>query len=254
MHALWTTIFYQPIYNALIFLINNVTMGDVGFAIITLTILVKFVLYPLSKKSIKSQIIMKELAPMLKKIKTDFPNKEEQAKRTFALYKEYGINPFSGLVLVLLQLPVILALYYVFMKGLSLDTGPLYSFMHIPAELHTMFLGIIDIHKPSLVLAILAGASQFLQGYYASPLNAKDPNVKKEDQTFQEQLSDSMAVNIKYILPIFIGFIAFKLSAAVAIYWVTSNIYTILQEMYIRRTLPAKPVPVDGKVIAERMN
>lgn len=253
MHTLWNTVFYQPIYNALIFIINNVTMGDVGFAIIILTILVKFILYPLSKKSIKSQIIMKELAPMLKKIKTDFPNKEEQAKKTFALYKDYDINPFSGLLLVLVQLPVIFALYYVFLRGLSLETGPLYSFIQMPTSMHTMFLGVLDLHGNSLVLAILAGVSQFLQGYYASPLPKKDPNVKKEDQTFQEQLSDSMAINIKYILPVFIGFIAYKFSAGVAIYWVTSNIYTILQEMYIRRTLPAKPTPV-GKVVAERMN
>jgi YidC/Oxa1 family membrane protein insertase len=227
-------------------------MGDVGIAIILLTIIVKFILFPLSKKSIKSQIVMKELTPLLKKIKVDYPNKEEQAKRTFALYKEYKINPFSGLLLILIQLPVILALYYVFWKGLSLEAGPLYSFLQTPTTLNTVFLGQIDIHGHSIVLAVLAGVTQFIQGYFASPIKKKDPATSGEKATFQDQLSDSMAMNIKYILPLFIGFISYKLSAGVALYWVTSNVFTILQEMYVRkimakssdsiRTLEAKPV------------
>lgn len=226
-------------------------MGDVGFAIIILTILVKLILFPLSKKSIKSQIVMKELAPLLKKIKIDFPNKEEQAKKTFALYKEYKINPFSGLLLVLVQLPVIFALYYVFLRGLGVEAGPLYSFVSSPVAMHTMFLGLVDLHSHSLVLAILAGVSQFLQGYFASPLPKKDPNEKKENQTFQEQLSDSMAINVKYVLPIFIGFIAYQFSAAVALYWVTSNIFTVFQEMYVRRTLPSLSLAGVKNVIAK---
>lgn len=226
-------------------------MGDVGFAIIILTILVKLILFPLSKKSIKSQIVMKELAPLLKKIKIDFPNKEEQAKKTFALYKEYKINPFSGLLLVLVQLPVIFALYYVFLRGLGVEAGPLYSFVSSPVAMHTMFLGLVDLHSHSLVLAILAGVSQFLQGYFASPLPKKDPNEKKENQTFQEQLSDSMAINVKYVLPIFIGFIAYQFSAAVALYWVTSNIFTVFQEMYVRRTLPSLSLSGVKNVIAK---
>ena len=71
----------------LVFLIDKVTFGDIGFAIIILTILVKLILFPLAKKSIQSQIYMKKLEPELKKLKTDYPNKEEQAKKQFELYK-----------------------------------------------------------------------------------------------------------------------------------------------------------------------
>lgn len=241
MHTLWTTVFYQPIYNALIFIINNITWGDVGFAIIILTVTVKFILFPLTKKSIKSQILMKRIEPDLKRIKKDFPNKEEQAKKTFELYKKYGVNPFSGCLVVILQLPVIFALYYVFYKGLSLGAGPLYSFIHAPLDVHTKFLGLFDIHNKSIVLAIVAGISQFIQGYLATPIKPKIEIVEgvtePTPKTFQEQLSDSMQMNIKYILPIFITFIAYSISAGVAIYWITSNIFTIAQEWYIRRTL-----------------
>ncbi|HEY5587983.1 MAG TPA: YidC/Oxa1 family membrane protein insertase, partial [Candidatus Paceibacterota bacterium] len=107
MSALWNSIFYQPIYNILIFTINHLTFGDVGFAIILVTIIVKLALSPLTKKSIKSQILMKRMEPEIKQIKKDYPNKEEQAKKTFELYKKYGTNPFSGCLVILFQLPVI---------------------------------------------------------------------------------------------------------------------------------------------------
>jgi YidC/Oxa1 family membrane protein insertase len=247
MSALWNSIFYQPIYNILMFIINHVTFGDVGFAIIIVTIIVKLILSPLTKKSIKSQILMKRMEPEIKLIKKNYPNKEEQAKKTFELYKKYGTNPFSGCLVVLLQLPVIFALYYVFLKGLSLDTintSLIYPFVGVPSTMHTNFLGFIEMGGKSIILAVLAGATQFIQGYLSSPITSKVEVVKdatlSEPKTFQDELSGSMQTNIKYILPIFIGFISWQISAAVALYFVISNIFTIVQEWYIRRTLDNK--------------
>lgn len=243
MTTLWNSVFYQPIYNILIFIINNITFGDVGFAIILVTIIIKLILSPLTKKSIKSQILMKKMEPELKEIKKNFPNKEEQAKKTFELYKKYGTNPFSGCLVVILQLPVIFALYYVFYKELSIDTSLIYSFIQVPAFLHTNFLGLIEMGDKSIFLGVLAGVTQFIQGYLSSPFGVKKPTeVNKEEKTpevksFQDQLSESMQINIKYILPVFIGFVAWQISAAVALYWVVSNIFTIVQEWYIRRQL-----------------
>lgn len=244
MTNLWNTFLYEPIYNALIFIINNVTFGDVGFAIVIVTILVKVILFPLTKKSARSQILMKKMEPEIKKIKQDYPNKEEQAKKTLELYKKYGTNPFSGCLVVLLQMPVIFALYYVFYKGLKIDESLIYSFIQIPTTLSTNFLGIFELGEKSLFLGVLTGLSQFIQGYLASPVKNKqieiikdNDSVKDKKADFQEQLSDSMQMNVKYILPVFIGFIAWKISAAVALYWTVSNIFTILQEWYIRRKL-----------------
>lgn len=246
MHTIWTTLFYQPIYNALIFTINNITFGDVGFAIIIITTFVKLVLAPLTAKSIRSQILMKRMEPELKQLKKDFPNKEEQAKKTFELYKKYDANPFSGCLVVLLQLPVIFALYYVFYKGLSLDATTLYSFVTIPSSINTNFLGLFDLHGKSVILALLAGISQFIQGYLATPLKPKVEIVTEieepHEKTFQEQLSDSMQMNVRYVLPVFIAFIAYQISAAVAIYWIVSNIFTIAQEWYMRRSLAEKTI------------
>jgi YidC/Oxa1 family membrane protein insertase len=243
MSSLWNSVFYQPIYNILIFIINNITFGDVGFAIIIVTILVKLILSPLTRKSIKSQILMKRMEPELKQIKKDYPNKEEQSKKTFELYKKYGTNPFSGCLVVILQLPVIFALYYVFYNGLSINTNIIYSFIQVPVNLHTNFLGLIEMASHSVFLAIFAGITQFVQGYLSAPIKAKkveivtNKGVADEPKNFQEQLSDSMQTNVRYILPIFITFIAWKISAAVALYWIVSNIFTIVQEWYIRRQL-----------------
>ena len=241
MAYLWNTIFYQPIYNSLIFIINNITFGDVGFAIILATIVIKLALSPLTRKSIRSQILMKKMEPEMKQIKKDFPNKEEQARKTFELYKKYGTNPFSGCLVILIQLPFIFALYYVFYKGLSFDTNLIYSFIQAPTALNNNFLGLIEMHSKSLILAILAGVSQFIQGYLSSPIKTKTEIVKEinvgEKRSFQEELSKSMQTNIKYVLPVFIAVIAYQISAAVALYWITSNIFTIAQEWFIRRSL-----------------
>jgi len=240
MSALWNTILYQPIYNILIFIIDHITFGDVGFAIILVTIIVKLALSPLTRKSIRSQVLMKKMEPELKQIKKDFPNKEEQAKKTFELYKKYQTNPFSGCLVVLLQMPVIFALYYVFYKGLAIDESLIYSFVQIPTILHTNFLGLVEMGDKSIVLALMTGITQFIQGYLSTPVKPKVEIVKEVDtepQTFQDQLSGSMQMNVRYILPIFIAFIAWKISAAVALYWIVSNIFTIAQEWYIRRQL-----------------
>ena len=241
MHTLWNSVFYQPIYNALIFIIDNITFGDVGFAIILVTITVKLILSPLTRKSIKSQILMKRMEPEIKQIKKDYPNKEEQSKKTFELYKKYGTNPFSGCLVVLLQLPVIIALYYVFYNGITIKTDIIYSFIQIPTILHTNFLGLVELGSKSIFLAIFAGITQFIQGYLSSPVQSKKAEivsgVDSEPKTFQEQLSGSMQTNVRYVLPLFIVFIAWKISAAVALYWIVSNIFTITQEWYIRRKL-----------------
>ena len=239
MHSLWNLICYQPILNSLVFSIDKITFGDVGFAIIFITILIKLILSPLTAKSIRSQILMKRMEPELKLINKEFPNKEEQARKTFELYKKYKTNPFSGCLVLLIQIPFIIGLYYVFYKGLSIDAGSVYSFINIPTNINFNFLGLIDLHSKSIVLAILAGGAQFLQGYLASPIKPKVEIVKEveETNTFQDQLSSSMQTNIKYFLPIMIAFFSYTISAAVALYWFISTMFTVVQEWYMRKKL-----------------
>ena len=232
MHNLWNAILYKPFVNVLAFLISAIPGGDVGIAIIILTLLVKTALIPLSQRSIESQAKMKLLEPEMKKIKNGGATKEEQARQTMELYKKHKTNPFSGCLLVLIQIPIIFALYYVFYKGIKFDNGVLYSFAHVPEKMNMIFLGLVDISKKSLILALLAGVSQFLQAHYMP----KSAPLKSTDKaSFQESFAQSMQMQMKYFLPILIVFIAYNISGAVALYWITSNMFTVVQQIYANK-------------------
>jgi len=228
---IWDTVLYGPLLNALAFLVSIIPGGDVGIAVIILTLFVKTVLFPLSQRSIESQIKMNLLAPELKKIKDNGASKEEQAKQTFELYKHHKTNPFSGCLLVLIQIPIIFALYYVFWKGINLDSGLLYPFVHAPEHINMIFLGILDIGQKSLVLAILAGVSQYFQAL----LMPKPIIPEKSTGSFQENFTKSMHTQMKYVFPFVVAFIAYSVSGAVALYWITSNIFAIGQQIYANK-------------------
>lgn len=231
MTQIWNTVLYNPLLNALAFLVSIMPGGDVGLAVILLTILVKTALFPLSQKSIESQAKMNLLTPELNKIKKSGANKEEQAKQTFDLYKKHKTNPFSGCLLILIQLPIIFALYYVFFRGLNFDTSSLYSFVNAPVNINMNFLGILDLGKKSLVLAILAGVSQYLQAYYMP----KPPKTSGNSESFQENFAKSMQMQMKYVFPFVVALIAYSISGAVALYWITSNIFTVGQQIYVKK-------------------
>ena len=233
-------------------MVSIVPHGDIGIALILLTVLVKIILFPVSKRSIQSQEKMRALEGDIAAIKKNFPDKADQSRETMALYKKNKVNPFSGCLLLLIQLPIILALYYVFFKGLPFNTTDLYSFIKIPANFTTNFLGIVDIQQKNLVLAILAGVSQFFQVWIATSGQKKAPLAPGEKRSFAQEMTNSMNVQMKYILPVFIVFIAYKVSGAIALYWVTSNIVSIIQELMVRRKMIRKhelPGLIEGEVI-----
>ena len=234
IHNIWSAILYRPLINALALLVSFIPNGDVGLAVIALTILVKLILFPLSQKSIESQAEMNILAPELNKIKASGASKEEQAKLTFDLYKKHNTNPFSGCLLMFIQIPIIFALYYVFYKGINFDGGLLYSFVHVPAHINMIFLGVLDIGSKSLLLAVLAGISQYLQAYFM-PQPAKTSSVGEKTESFSDTFAKSMNMQMKYVFPFLIAFIAYRISGAVALYWITSNLFMVAQQIYVKK-------------------
>jgi YidC/Oxa1 family membrane protein insertase len=231
---IWNVVLYQPLLNALAFLVSVIPGGDVGIAVIILTILVKVVLFPLSQKSIESQAQMAILTPELNKIKASGASKEEQARLTFELYKEHKTNPFSGCLLVLIQIPIIFALYYVFLKGINFESGLLYSFIHVPEHSNMIFLGLLDITEKSFILAILAGVSQYLQAHFIPkpPVSAVANNTTP---SFSDSFAKSMSMQMKYVFPFIVAFIAYSISGAVALYWITSNLFMVGQQIYVKK-------------------
>ncbi len=228
---------YIPIYNILVALIDFIPSHDVGFAVIAATLLVKVVLYPVSKKAAVTQLVIKQLEPEVEKLRTTYKNdSQEMARRLMALYKDKKVNPFFVFVGLLIQIPFIIVLYFIIFKGglPIIQTDILYSFVSVPSLVNMSFLGLVDMSAKSWVLALLAGGTQFLQAYFIAP-----PTVSA-GSSLRNDLMKSMHFQTRYVLPVVIVFIAHSLTAAVALYWTTSNIFAIAQEMLIRRNLTKK--------------
>lgn len=230
------TFFYTPIYNLLVFFAVHIPGGDIGIAIILVTIVVKIILLPLTLGMARTQKAMKVVEPHLKKIKEDHKNdKERQAKEMMALYKEHNIKPFSSFLLVFIQLPVILALYWVF-KNQSLpniDPSLLYSFIQVgTAYTTTLFLGIVDITHKNIVLAVTAGLLQMVQSFYTIPVPEK--NTSKE-ATAADDFGRAMSLQMRFVLPAIIGLVAYT-SGGIALYFMTSTVVALAQEYFMRRS------------------
>jgi len=235
---IFNTFLYHPLYNAFIGLIAIFPWIDAGIVVVLLTIIVKLILFPLSQKSVRSQMEMKLIQPEIDALKIKYKdNKQEQSLKTMALYKEKGINPFSGIFLTLIQIPILIALYMVFYKGglNNINTGILYSFVHAPAHINTFFLGLFDITKNSTILALVVAVGQFLQMKITMPVTK--PVEKGADSSFKDELAKSMSLQMKYVMPVFMFFIARSFPALVSLYLITSSAFAVGQEMYMRKKL-----------------
>lgn len=238
MISFFKTIIYIPLYNILIGIINIIPGHDAGIAIITLTLLVKFVLYPISKKSATTQMLMKKHDSELSMIKEKYKdNKEKQAVEMMNFYKKYKINPFSSIITVFIQIPIIYSLYYIFLhSGLpQVSSDILYSFITPPSFISMHFLGIIDMSAKNVWLALLAGITSFFQIKNSAPT----PPVSggKEASGFGADLAKTMSSQMKYTFPLIVFFISWKVSGAVALYWFVSNCFSIAETYFIKRKL-----------------
>lgn len=246
MVAFFHTILYTPIYNLLIFLVGVLPGGDVGLAVVIVTLIIRLIIMPLSFSALRTSRLMKSVEPELNQIKEQFKdNKEEQAKEMFSLYKKYGINPFASFLTVLIQLPILICLYWVFRteKLPQVDASILYSFVHVPDVISTLFLGIFAVTSTSIILAVLAALTQFVQAFYAIPA----PPKAKAGASMQNDMARALALQARYVLPVIIGVVAYA-GGAIALYFITSNLVGIAQEFLVR--LHLKKDVAAGKVPA----
>jgi YidC/Oxa1 family membrane protein insertase len=224
-HA-YEAVIYIPLYNGLIGLIDLFPWMDVGLAIIVFTAIIRLILFPIARKSITTQIRMREIQPEIAALQRKYPNRQEQTLKTMELYRQKGIRPLAGTLLLFIQLPILLALYYVFARsGLpAVDAAILYSFVHAPT-IDTYFLG-LDMSKTSIVMALIAAASQYLQLRFslASSQAASDPNNP----------AAAMSKQMRYIMPAMIFILAFRFPAAIALYWTVGNLFMLGQELFVR--------------------
>ena len=221
-------ILYEPLFNALVVLYEYIPGKDFGIAVIVLTLIIRFLLYPLMMKSIKSQKVMAELQPKLKEIQDKYKDdKEKQTREMMELYKREKFNPFGGCLPLLVQLPILIALYRVFWKGLADGAMVhLYSFIPNPGVIDPMFLGIINLSQPNWILAIIAGVAQFFQTKTMSP---QTPNNKNS----QGQFANMMQKQMLYFFPLLTTIILLRMPAAIGLYWIVTALFSVWQQRLV---------------------
>ena len=225
---MFNTFLTQPIFNTLIFLYNNI--GDFGLSIIILTLIIRTILAPLFYKSFKNQTLLQKLQPEIQKIQHDHKHdREEQARRMLELYRQHKVNPFAGFLLILVQLPVLIAVYRVFYLGVTPETlKNLYTFIAQPEVINTVFLGLIDLSNSSIIIVVLAAVFQYVHGRLTLP---KLKEGEPEPQAIK------VSRKMIWIGPILAVVILFNMPSAVGIYWLTTTIFSLGQQLYINKKI-----------------
>lgn len=225
---IYTHAIYEPILNLLVGLYNIIPGHDIGLVIILITLVIRIILAPIMHKALRSQKEMSLLQPKLAAVKEKHKDdKAEQTKAITALYKEHNINPFSSCLPLIIQLPILIALYQVFRKALNGNLNGLYHFIHNPGTLNSTLFGIIDLAHPNIIFAILAGLTQFWQSWMI---------MKSQDQASMDPTAKAMSAPTLYVVPLVSVYIAWKLPAGLPLYWIVTTLFAIGQQYYFNRT------------------
>lgn len=223
MGFLWDEFFYRPLLNGLVFLYTVIPFAKEGLAIIVFTIIIRMLLFPLTLKSIEQQQAMRQFQPEVEKLKKKYKNKPEKLNQELlGLYSKHGINPAMSCLPILIQLPIMIALYQAF-RGFTPDhiaqvNEKLYAFIPPLTDIDPHFL-IWNLSQPdpTFILAVLAGVLQFFQTRLMLPKNTSDdPTQKAMQQT-------------AYFLPLLLIITSTQFPAALPLYWTVGAAVAILQ-------------------------
>jgi len=227
---IFNIVLYQPLFNILILFYQYLPGQDFGIAVIVLTILVRVLFYPLSAKSVRSQRVLQDLQPKMQEIQEKYKdNKQKQTEEIMKLYQEEKINPLSGCLPLLIQLPILIAFYQVISKGLVPgEMVNIYSFIPNPGKIDPTFLGWIDLSQPNIPLAVGAGILQFFQAKMTTP---KTVQIEKKDRV--DQFSKIFQKQTLYFFPVLTFLILLKLPSAIGFYWSVSILFSIFQQYII---------------------
>ncbi|MCD6094487.1 membrane protein insertase YidC [bacterium] len=238
-------VLYRPLFNLLVLIYEYVPPYDFGISILLLTFLIRMALWPLNSKAIisqretqiKAQKMQEKMKEIMRKYREDPMRQNQEIGR---LWKENKFNPFSGFVPMAIQIIILIALYQVFRTIVQPEQfGFLYSFVPRPDVINPTLFGLIDLSKPSWVLAILTGISQYFYSK-TSFLPQKKTKVKKRDpkKDQMQKMQKIMQEQMTYFMPLIITFISLGFPGALPLYWCFSNIIGIVQQKMIYKKYP----------------
>lgn len=227
MSTIFREIFLRPIFNLLIVLYNALPQADLGIAVILLVVILRIALWPLFQKAAKSQIMFAKIQPEVERIQKKFKHdRTEQTKQLLQLYREHHFNPFSGMLAIFIQIPMIIALYQVFLRGIGDDFSVfLYQGIANPGRLNPNFLNLIDLTKPFFPLVILAALAQFWQSKTLPQPKSSNP------RSFQAMFSKQMV----YMGPILTVAIFASFPAVIPLYWFLTSVLSVAQQYLIEK-------------------
>jgi len=238
--SIFDAVLIAPLVNALFFIYGIIPGHDFGVAIILFTIIIRLLLWPLANKQLHSQKKMQSLQGDIAKVKAKAGgDKQKESAMLMELYKEKEVSPFSACLPALLQFPILIAMFIVFQRATG-DINQVANILYAPVEnlpyiqqvlsgqipFDSTLLGILPMTKPSAILAILAGLTQFIQVKMITPRKQKTDSKDPQAQ---------MTAMMNYTFPALTVFIAWSLPAALPLYWITTNMVSIFQQWLIIR-------------------
>lgn len=247
---MFNALLVYPLFNLLAVIYALLPIHDFGLAVIVLTIVVRLLLWPLVTKQLKSQKAMQSLQPELQRIRTEAKgDKQLEGKLTMELYKEKEINPFASFLPLLIQLPIFFALFIVLrdvvkpgeIAHLAYEPvkalGPIADIIKHSHGFDPKFLGLVDLAKPSPLIALIAALAQFIQTKQIQP--------KGQAKDTQAQVLAGMT----YFFPVITFVIGLSLPSALALYWTTTSAVAILQQYLVlhRGEKELEAVATNGK-------
>lgn len=231
----WDGLLYKPIFNTLIFFVSKLPGNNLGWAIIFLTILIKIILLGPNQKALKSQKQLQRVQPQLDALKQKYKNDQQRlAQETMAIWKKHKVSPMGSCLPMLIQFPILIALFYVVKDGLTVvDPNVLYAPLK-DFDLQTInpiFLGLIDLTKVNIIaLPIIVGGLQFFQIRLSLAKTKSKALAKKSDAPAAMPMMNNM---MQYFMPIMIAVFTASLPAAVGFYWGVSTLFGIGQQLVV---------------------
>lgn len=208
--------------------------GSYGWAIIVITLIIRLALLPIILPSVKSQRRMLELQPEIEKLKKKYKDKKIFAQKQMDLFKEKGVNPLSGCLPQLVQIGLFIVFYQVLIS--SLNGGELVG----STDFFWLDLTQAD---TSFILPVLAGGSQFLLGLMLLPASSVMEKEKKAAKTKSAKddqeatdfsgMAKTIQTQMIFVMPVITVFIAVSFPSGLALYWVVSTLFSIVQQYYV---------------------
>lgn len=234
MVYLYQQIFYRPILNLLIYFYQTIAFHDLGVAIILATLLIRIILYPFFHTGAKQQMLMQRIQPKIKQIQEKHKDdRDQQAKALMDLYKEHGVNPFSGMLLLIIQIPILITFFWVIRSGIDTAqiTG-LYPFVAVPQTINAMFLGLFNLAKPNIILIFAAALAQYFQ--------AKLAIYRAPGSTGPASQAEKIARQMMFVGPLITILVFYNFPAALGLYWLVSSLFSVVQQYFVNKHLAKK--------------